>query len=106
MGHARGMQASCAPERLPCLATFAPAAAEMTVAPVEMLTDPMPSPPVPTMSSTAGRQGRGAGTQAGRQMQECRLGQPGGGGPAAQPLLAAAVAAGLQRWVRVCVCLG
>lgn len=40
-------------ERLPCLATLAPAAAAMTVAPVEMLTDPMPSPPVPTMSSTA-----------------------------------------------------
>lgn len=40
-------------ERLPCLATRAPAAAAMTVAPVEMLTDPMPSPPVPTMSNTA-----------------------------------------------------
>ncbi len=45
--------------RLPCLATRAPAAAAMTVAPVEMLTDPMPSPPVPTMSSTARGKHRG-----------------------------------------------
>ena len=37
-------------ERLPCFATFAPAAAAMTVAPVLMFTEPMPSPPVPTMS--------------------------------------------------------
>ena len=39
---------------MPCLATWAPAAAASTQAPVEMLTDPMPSPPVPTMSNTAG----------------------------------------------------
>mmetsp|Transcript_31617 Transcript_31617/g.81031 ORF Transcript_31617/g.81031 Transcript_31617/m.81031 type:complete len:243 (+) Transcript_31617:292-1020(+) len=40
-------------ERLPCLATLAPAAAAMTEEPVEMLTEPMSSPPVPTMSSTS-----------------------------------------------------
>ena len=40
--------------RLPCLATWAPAAAASTQAPVEMFTDPIPSPPVPTMSNTAG----------------------------------------------------
>ena len=39
--------------RLPCLATWAPAAAAITHAPVEMFTEPMPSPPVPTMSRTA-----------------------------------------------------
>lgn len=39
--------------RLPCLPTRAPAAAAMTHAPVEMLTEPMPSPPVPTMSTTS-----------------------------------------------------
>ncbi len=38
---------------LPCLATLAPAAAATTDEPVEMLTEPMPSPPVPTMSTTA-----------------------------------------------------
>ena len=38
-------------ERLPCLATLAPAAAARMAAPVEMFTDPMPSPPVPTMST-------------------------------------------------------
>ncbi len=40
-------------ERLPCLATLAPAAAATMLAPVLMLTEPMPSPPVPTMSTTA-----------------------------------------------------
>ena len=40
-------------ERLPCLATRAPAAAATSIAPVDMLTDPMPSPPVPTMSRHA-----------------------------------------------------
>lgn len=40
-------------ERFPCLATFAPAAAAITVAPVLMFTEPMPSPPVPTMSRTS-----------------------------------------------------
>ena len=40
-------------ERLPCLATRAPAAAAITHAPVLMLTEPMPSPPVPTMSSVS-----------------------------------------------------
>ena len=40
-------------ERFPCFATFAPAAAAMMVAPVLMLTEPMPSPPVPTMSKTS-----------------------------------------------------
>ena len=39
--------------RLPCFATRAPAAAAITQAPVEMFTDPMPSPPVPTMSTTS-----------------------------------------------------
>mmetsp|Transcript_13263 Transcript_13263/g.25422 ORF Transcript_13263/g.25422 Transcript_13263/m.25422 type:complete len:406 (-) Transcript_13263:86-1303(-) len=39
-------------ERLPCLATFAPAAAARMAEPVEMLTEPIPSPPVPAMSST------------------------------------------------------
>mmetsp|Transcript_8581 Transcript_8581/g.18246 ORF Transcript_8581/g.18246 Transcript_8581/m.18246 type:complete len:266 (-) Transcript_8581:175-972(-) len=39
-------------ERLPCFATLAPAAAATMEAPVEMLTEPMPSPPVPTMSTT------------------------------------------------------
>lgn len=40
-------------ERLPCLATRPPAAAATTQEPVLMLTLPMLSPPVPTMSSTA-----------------------------------------------------
>mmetsp|Transcript_187 Transcript_187/g.615 ORF Transcript_187/g.615 Transcript_187/m.615 type:complete len:224 (-) Transcript_187:246-917(-) len=40
-------------ERLPCLATWAPAPAQMMQAPVEMFTVPAPSPPVPTMSSTS-----------------------------------------------------
>ena len=40
-------------DRFPCFATFAPAAAAITHAPVEMFTEPMPSPPVPTMSTTA-----------------------------------------------------
>jgi len=40
-------------ERLPCLAMRPPAAAATTQAPVLMLTLPMLSPPVPTMSSTA-----------------------------------------------------
>mmetsp|Transcript_8750 Transcript_8750/g.28880 ORF Transcript_8750/g.28880 Transcript_8750/m.28880 type:complete len:271 (+) Transcript_8750:570-1382(+) len=39
-------------DRLPCLATLAPAAAQRIEAPVEMFTDPIPSPPVPTMSTT------------------------------------------------------
>lgn len=39
-------------ERLPCLATLPPAAATSTDAPVEIFTLPMPSPPVPTMSTT------------------------------------------------------
>ena len=38
---------------LPCLATRAPAAAAMRQEPVEMFTEPMLSPPVPTMSSTS-----------------------------------------------------
>lgn len=38
---------------LPCFATLAPAAAARMDAPVEMLTLPIPSPPVPTMSTTA-----------------------------------------------------
>ena len=37
---------------LPCLATRAPAAAAIRAEPVEMLTEPMLSPPVPAMSST------------------------------------------------------
>eukprot|EP00955_Chlamydomonas_euryale_P070003 360641-Chlamydomonas_euryale.AAC.4 len=52
-------------ERLPCLATFAPAAAATMLAPVEMLTLPMPSPPVPTMSTT-GRDWRQSATFGGR----------------------------------------
>mmetsp|Transcript_11469 Transcript_11469/g.20266 ORF Transcript_11469/g.20266 Transcript_11469/m.20266 type:complete len:314 (+) Transcript_11469:993-1934(+) len=39
-------------DRFPCFATRAPAAAAMTLAPVLMFTEPMPSPPVPTMSRT------------------------------------------------------
>ena len=39
-------------ERLPCLATFAPAAALTKVAAVEMLKVCAPSPPVPTTSTT------------------------------------------------------
>ena len=39
-------------ERLPCFATFAPAAAATKVAAVEMLKVCAPSPPVPTTSTT------------------------------------------------------
>jgi hypothetical protein len=57
-GAARTSRTSAEPqreetERLPCLATRAPAAAASTHAPVEMFTEPMPSPPVPTMSTTS-----------------------------------------------------
>ena len=51
-------------DRLPCLATLAPAAAATMEAPVEMLTEPMPSPPVPTMSTTVQAGGEGAGSSA------------------------------------------
>ena len=37
--------------RLPCLATFAPAAAATNIDAVEMLNVCAPSPPVPTMST-------------------------------------------------------
>ena len=40
-------------DRLPCLATLAPAAAARMHEPVEMLTVPASSPPVPTMSRTS-----------------------------------------------------
>mmetsp|Transcript_4373 Transcript_4373/g.10158 ORF Transcript_4373/g.10158 Transcript_4373/m.10158 type:complete len:291 (-) Transcript_4373:7-879(-) len=39
-------------DRLPVLAMCAPAAAATMLAPVLILTEPMPSPPVPTMSTT------------------------------------------------------
>src|SRR5919206_169299 len=50
---------SAAPERddsarLPCLATGTPAPATMKDAQVETLTEPEPSPPVPTMSTASG----------------------------------------------------
>ena len=49
---------SAAPERddsarLPCLATGTPAPATMKAAQVETLTDPEPSPPVPTISTAS-----------------------------------------------------
>src|ERR1700756_4826340 len=40
--------------RLPCLATGTPAPATMKAAQVETLTEPEPSPPVPTMSTASG----------------------------------------------------
>src|SRR6201996_7330455 len=40
--------------RLPCLATGTPAPATMNDAQVETLTEPEPSPPVPTMSTASG----------------------------------------------------
>ena len=39
--------------RLPCFATFTPQAAVTTAAAVEMLNVPIPSPPVPTTSTTS-----------------------------------------------------
>jgi hypothetical protein len=52
---------SALPERLdaarfPCLATGTPAPATIRAAPVETLIVPCPSPPVPQVSNTSGRE--------------------------------------------------
>ena len=48
--------------RLPCLATFAPAAAATSAAPVEMLKVSGPPPPVPHVSTSSARSSSVSGT--------------------------------------------